>query len=158
MLYAILMVASAALLAEPSGAAGDRCSNTRTASRVLLEKMGQGRFEISDEIYGPQFVAHGFGRDYSLAEDNASGKQIRTAFPDLNVSVLRTAEDGELVAVHWRSDGTNTVKSGPFPGAGKRAIVEGMTFFRFADCRIVEEWTTYDNLGMMQQLGLVPAP
>jgi predicted ester cyclase len=133
------------------------CSNTQIASRVLLEKMGQGRFEISDEIYGPSFIAHGFGRDYSLSEDNASGKQIRTAFPDLKVTILRTAAEGNMVAVHWRSEGTNLVKAGPFPGTGKRARVDGMTFFRFADCRIVEEWTTYDNLGVMQQLGLIPS-
>ena len=151
-----LISAVAALAQGPVGSGQQGCSNTHTASRVLLEKMGQGRFDISDEIYGPGFVAHGFTRDYSLAEDNASGKQIRDAFPDLKVDVVRTAAEGDLVAVHWRSDGTNSVKAGFFPGTGKRAVVDGMTFFRFADCRIVEEWTTYDNLSVMQQLGLVP--
>ena len=153
------MVISVATAVAQSPATSDQqgCSNTRTASRVLLEKMGQGRFDLSAEIYGPGFVAHGFGRDYSLAEDNASGKLIRSAFPDLKVRVVRTAAEGELVAVHWQSDGTNTVKAGPFPGSGKRATVDGMTFFRFANCHIVEEWTTYDNLSLMQQLGLIPA-
>ena len=51
----------------------------------------------------------------------------------------------------------NTVKVGAFPGAGKRVTVDGMTFFRLVDCRIVEEWSTYDNLSVMQQLGLLPA-
>ena len=157
MLIATVITAAAALAQSPASSGRQSCSNTETASRVLLEKMGQGRFEISGEIYGPDFVAHGFGRDYSLAEDNASGKEIRVAFPDLKVSVARTAAEGDLVAVHWRSDGTNSVKSGPFPGTGRRAVVDGMTFFRFADCRIVEEWTTYDNFSVMQQLGLIPA-
>jgi steroid delta-isomerase-like uncharacterized protein len=156
MLIATLLAAAAAFAQSPVSSGQQGCSNTQTASRVLLEKMGQGRFEISNEIYGPNFIAHGFGRDYSLAEDNASGKQIRDAFPDLKVSVVRTAAEGDLVAVHWRSDGTNSVKAGPFPGTGKRATVDGMTFFRFADCRIVEEWTVYDNLSVMQQLGLMP--
>ena len=133
------------------------CSNTQTARRVLLEKMGQGRFEISDEIYAPEFVAHGFGSDYSLAQDNASGKQIRGAFPDLKVAVLRTIAERDLVAVHWRSYGTNTIKLGPFPGAGKQVTIDGMTFFRLVDCRIVEEWSTYDNMSVMKQLGLVAA-
>jgi predicted ester cyclase len=155
MLSAMILL-TAAVATSPSGAAQPTCSNPQTASRVLLEKMGKGRFEISDEIYAAEFVAHGFGRDYSLSEDNASGKQIRAAFPNLKVSVLRTAGDGNLVAVHWRSEGTNTVKAGTFPGTGKRVVVEGMTFFRFVGCRIVEEWSTYDNLGIMQQLGLIP--
>jgi predicted ester cyclase len=156
-MFNIVIILAAAVAAGPSATVQQTCSNTQTASRVLVEKMGQGRFEISDEIYAPGFVAHGFGRDYSLEEDNASGKQIRAAFPDLKVSVLRTTAERDLVAVHWRSDGTNTVKVGAFPGAGKRVTVDGMTFFRLVDCRIVEEWSTYDNLGVMQQLGLLPA-
>jgi predicted SnoaL-like aldol condensation-catalyzing enzyme len=155
MISATIIVA-AVFAANPPEASLHECSNTQIASRVLLEKMGQGRFEISNDIYAPEFVAHGFGRDYSLADDNVSGRQIRAAFPDLKVSVLRTTAEGDLVAVHWRSDGTNTIKVGAFPGAGKRVTVDGMTFFRLADCRIVEEWSTYDNLSVMQQLGLMP--
>ena len=85
----------------------DLPSNTQTANRVFLEKMGQGRFEKLEEIYGPGFVAHGASGDYTLEEDNASGKEWRKAFPDLNVTVLRTSAEGELVAVHWRAVGTN---------------------------------------------------
>lgn len=149
-------LAAAAMLAAPYNGPDDAARNATTASRVLLEKMGQGRFDISDQIYGPSFVAHGFGRDYNLAEDNASGKQIREAIPDIKVSVLRIVASDDLVAVHWRSEGTNTVKSGMFPGTGRHLQLDGMTFFRFADGRIVEEWTTYDNLGLMQKLGLLP--
>jgi predicted ester cyclase len=32
-----------------------------------------------------------------------------------------------------------------------------MSFFRFADGKIVEEWSTYDNLTIMKQLGQIPA-
>lgn len=145
-----------AILLLPLGALAGERSNKATAARVLLEKMGQGRFEISEQIYGPGFVAHGFGRDYSLDEDNASGKLLREAFPDLKVAVERSVADGDLVAVHWSSTGTNTVKVGAFPGSGQAVALDGMTFFRFERGRIVEEWTTYDNLSMMQQLGMLP--
>lgn len=154
---ASILLAACVLLASPATAKDNSRTNAETAARVLLEKMGQGRFDISGEIYGPGFIAHGFGRDYSLAEDNESGKQIRRAFPDLKVAVLRTVESGDFVAVHWQSEGTNTVKAGFFPGTGKRVRVDGMTFFRFAGGRIVEEWTTYDNLSVLQQLGLIPS-
>jgi hypothetical protein len=145
------------LAALPAMVSAGPKENSATAARVLLEKMGNGKFEISDEIYGPGFIAHGFGRDYSLEEDNASGRLLRQAFPDLKVAVDRTVADGDMVAVHWRSSGTNSVKVGPFPGTGRVAALDGMTFFRFRDGRIVEEWTTYDNLTMMRQLGLMPA-
>lgn len=151
------LILIASILAFPVLAIAGPAENTVTAKRVLLEKMGQGRFEIVEEIYGPGFVAHGFGRDYSLADDDASGRALRAAFPDLKVWVDRTVAQGDMVAVHWRSSGTNSVKVGSFPGTGKTVTVDGMTFFRFEDGRIVEEWSAYDNLAVMQQLGMLPA-
>lgn len=152
-----MLVLLCGVFAVPFSTLAGAAQDTATAKRVLLEKMGQGRFEISDEIYGPGFVAHGFGRDYTLEEDNASGRALRAAFPDLKVWVDRTVAAGGMVAVHWRSSGTNSAKVGFFPGTGKAVAIDGMTFFRFEEGRIVEEWTTYDNLSVMQQLGLLPA-
>ena len=148
----------ALLLASlPAAAIAGPAENKAVASRVLLEKMGQGRFDIQPELYGPGFVAHGFGRNYTLAEDEASGRQLRAAFPDLVVKVDRIIAEGDMVALHWSSSGTNTVAVPGFPGQGKRANVDGMSFFRFADGKIVEEWSTYDNLSILKQLGLIPA-
>ena len=148
----------ALLLASlPAAALAGPAENKAVASRVLLEKMGQGRFDIQPELYGPGFVAHGFGRNYTLAEDEASARQLRAAFPDLVVKVDRIIAEGDMVALHWSSSGTNTVAVPGFPGQGKRATVDGMSFFRFADGKIVEEWSTYDNLSILKQLGLIPA-
>jgi steroid delta-isomerase-like uncharacterized protein len=131
----------------------DLDANTRTAKRVFLEKMGQGRFDKLDEIYGPGFVAHGASRDYTLEQDNESGKVWRAAFPDLKVAVDRTAAGNDMVAVHWHATGTNTVAAGGMPGKGAKASLEGMTFFRFVDGRIVEEWSVMDMLRLREQLG-----
>jgi steroid delta-isomerase-like uncharacterized protein len=130
----------------------DSQSNTATARRVFLEKMGQGRFDKLEEIYGSGFVAHGAASDYTLEEDNASGKEWRKAFPDLNVTVLRTSAEGELVAVHWRAVGTNSVAAAGTPGKGKKADIQGMTFFRFKEGRIVEEWSLIDMATANRQL------
>ena len=147
----------ALLLALPAAAIAGPAENKAVASRVILEKMGQGRFDIQPELYGPRFFAHGFGRDFTLAEDEASGRQLRAAFPDLKVKLDRIIAEGDLVSLHWSAVGTNTVAVAPFPGTGKQVSVDGMSFFRFADGKIVEEWSTYDNLTIMQQLGLIPA-
>lgn len=126
--------------------------NVATAKRVLLEKMGEGRFEKLDEIYGTGFVAHGPTRDFTLEEDNESGKEWRRAVPDLVVTVKRTAADGDLVAVHWNAKGTNTVAAAGLPGKGGKADMDGMTFFRFKDGKIVEEWSIMDIATMVRQL------
>ena len=148
---------AALLLLLPATAYAGPAENKITASRVIIEKMGQGRFEIQPEIYGPGFIAHGFGRDYTLAEDEASGKHLRSAFPDLKVNVDRIIAEGDMVSLHWSAVGTNTVAVPGFPGEGKRVAIDGMSFFRFADGKIVEEWSTYDNLTIMKQLGQIPA-
>jgi steroid delta-isomerase-like uncharacterized protein len=138
--------------AVPSNAAD--APNVRTAKRVLLEKMGEGRFDKLDEIYAPGFVAHGSNDDYTLEQDNESGRAWRRAFPDLKVTVERTAASEDLVAVHWRATGTNTGKDAGTPGLGEKVDVQGMTFFRFNKAGlIVEEWSLMDIASLMTQLG-----
>jgi steroid delta-isomerase-like uncharacterized protein len=151
------LVPAVLLFMLPVAATAGPAENKITASRVILEKMGQGRFEIQPEIYGPGFIAHGFGRDYTLAEDEASGKHLRSAFPDLKVSVDRIIAEDDMVSLHWSAVGTNTVAVPGFPGEGKRVAIDGMSFFRFTEGKIVEEWSTYDNLAIMKQLGQIPA-
>lgn len=147
MLAAVLGIAATAAQAGPA-------ENKATATRIFTERMGQGNFSVDAEIYGPGFVAHGFGRDFTIAEDQASGRALRAAFPDLAVRVDRIIAEGDLVAVHWSSTGTNSVALGMFPGNGRRVNLDGMSFFRFENGRIVEEWSAYDNLVMMRQLGV----
>jgi predicted ester cyclase len=56
------------------------------------------------------------------------------------------------VAVHWSATGTNSVAAAGMPGEGAAASVQGMTFFRFAAGRIIEEWSLIDMAGLMKQL------
>jgi steroid delta-isomerase-like uncharacterized protein len=134
------------------GAGADTSDNVRTAKRVLLESMAEGRFDRLDEIYGPNFVSHGASANYTLEQDIASTRSWRTAMPDLKVTVERTVADQDLVAVHWKVIGTNTVAAGGMPGDGARIGIEGMSFFRFSSGRIVEAWTIVDIATLRKQL------
>jgi len=126
--------------------------NVRIARRVFLEGLAQGRFEQLDQIYGPGFVAHYASADYNLGEDTADTRSWRAAMPDLKVSLERTVAAADLVALHWKASGTNTVRSGGLPGKGDRIGIEGMTFFRFAAGHIVEEWSVVDIATLRRQL------
>ena len=148
----MMVLLAVTLCANALAQTNEEAAHTETAKRVFLEKMGAGRFDKLDEIYGPGFVAHSPTADYTLEEDNASGKLWRQAFPDLKVRIERTAADGDLVAVHWSATGTNTVAAAGMPGKGTAASVQGMTFFRFAAGRIVEEWSLIDMAGLMKQM------
>lgn len=147
------MMLALSLLTASAAPASAETANQRTAAHVFLVKMGKGDFSGLDRIYGPGFVVHSGGRSFTLEQDNESGKALRAAAPDGKVSVERMAGDGDLVAVHWRATGTNTVASAGMPGTGKSFDVEGMTFFRFDHGRIVEEWSVTDWMTLMKQLG-----
>lgn len=137
-------------------AAAGAADNVRTAKRVFLDTMAAGRFDQLNEIYGPGFVAHGASRDYTLEQDTADIRAWRSAMPDLRVTVQRTVAAGDLVAVHWKLEGTNTVAAGGMPGKGDRIGIEGMTFFRFSSSRIVEEWSVLDVAMLRKELGERP--
>ena len=119
---------------------------------VLLEKMGKGRFDNLERIYAPGFRAHNGETTVDLEGDNESGRAIRTAAPDLSVEIVRMVEQGPIVAVHWRAKGTNSVAAAGMPGKGARVTLDGMTFFRFENGRIAEEWGLVDQASLMRQL------
>ncbi|UVO55482.1 ester cyclase [Sphingomonas sp. SUN039] len=149
----ILALAALALV-HPCPSRADISADKRTAARVFVEKMGQGDFSRIGDIYGPDFMAHSGGQSYSLDYDNASTKALREAVPDIKVKVENIIGQGNLVAVHWSATGTNTVAAAGLPGLGKVGSVQGMTFFRFAKGKIVEEWSVTDMLMLMRQLGM----
>ena len=149
----LLRVLAVSIVLAPASAAAGSADDERTARRVFFEILEQGRPEPAGEIYGPGFIAHGASATYTLEQDLASTLSWRSAMPDLKVRVERTVADGDLVAVHWTAEGTNTVSAGGLPGKGDRMGLEGMTFFRFAAGRIVEEWSVVDVATLRRQLG-----
>lgn len=152
LLFAVAALASLNLASAPA----DDIANKQTAARVLTEKLGQGDFSKLDEIYGPDFVAHNGGQSFSLEQDNASTAALRKAVPDMKVTVERVVSEEDIVAVYWSASGTNTSAAAGMPGLGKRGSVQGMVFFRFANGKIVEEWSVTDMLMLMRQLDMMP--
>ena len=104
-IVAFLIAALLSVCICRSAAAG-AADNVRTAKRVFLDTMAAGRFDQPNEIYGPGFVAHGASRDYTLEQDMADIRAWRSAMPDLRVTLQRTVAAGDLVAVHWKLEGT----------------------------------------------------
>ena len=128
--------------------------NKAIARRVYEEGLNQGRFDVP---YTPDFVGHGGSRTFTRAEGLAEARGFRTAFPDLAFTVDHAVAEGDLVAVRWTARGTNTGEGNGLPATGRRVQVSGTALFRFEDGAIAEEWTAGDTLGLMRQLGLLPA-
>ncbi|MFO1235682.1 MAG: ester cyclase [Alphaproteobacteria bacterium] len=159
---AALVLASAfgapALAGEDADCASEtRAANAATVRIVFEEILGKGRIDENEHIYHPDFVVHGPTRDYSRAEDRAASQGWRQASPDMAVSVLQTVAACDTVAVHYEVSGTNSGEGNGLPATGRPYRVRGMTVFGLRDGLIAEEWTVFDQYGMLKQLGLLPS-
>lgn len=63
----------------------------------------------------------------------------------------------DKVVVRWTSRGTHQGELYGIPATGKQFTNSGMTIYRLANAKITELWFIGDNMGLMQQLGVVPA-
>ena len=122
------------------------------------EIVSQRNPDLLEEVYSADLVWHEPDRDVQGLEE---GKQFLStylsAFPDLHFTVEDVIAEGEKAVTRWTIRGTHEGEVEEFgPPTGKHIELEGITIHRVEDGKIVEEWERYDNLGVMQQLGLVP--
>ena len=63
--------------------------------------------------------------------------------------------EGDKVATRWTARGTHAGEIAGIGPTGKDVTVTGLTISRFAGGKVVEQWTTWDTLGMLVQLGVI---
>ncbi len=151
-LLALLFVVLPALAAPRS----DVQRNKAVARRVFDEIFNQGRFEVANEIYAKDFVNHGVHRDVGLKEDQDAARGWKLAFPDLKMTVVKEIAEGDLVTVLYEGTGTNTGEGNGLPATGKKIKGRGITIWRIVKGQITEEWSEFDQLRIMKDLGLLP--
>jgi len=92
----------------------------------------------------------------TLDEFKAMMKEYGGAFSDGQVEIFELIAEGDFVAVIGTYRGTHTGPMGSFEATGKTLDSEFAGYHRFEDGKIVETWVTWDNMAMLQQLGLFP--
>ncbi|MGH3132481.1 MAG: ester cyclase [Gaiellaceae bacterium] len=113
------------------------------------------------ELYTEDAASHGLPPDVPPNVDGLRGmfRQMWSAFPDIRIETQRLIVEGDLTAIHVRIRGTH---EGEFMGAaptGKEIDVQAMAFLRFGSAgKVVERWTRLDEMALLTQLGLMPAP
>ena len=128
--------------------------NVALIHRWFEEVWNKSRMEAIDEMAAPDAIAHGHA-PYDIGLDQFRGfyTRVRNAFPDLRIAIDFTLADGDKVAARWTATGSHT---GSFLGyaATRRPIkVSGVSIMRISGGKIVEAWDTWDQLGLMVQIG-----
>lgn len=116
------------------------------------------RLDRLPDIYAPGAIAHSGGGRVAVGVRNISALiiAILTAIPDAVMQVDHVSwseeTDGVIVAVRWRLEGST--QSGGLLGEvpnGRPVAMIGMSHFRFEQNKIVEEWTLFDEIGLLVQ-------
>jgi predicted ester cyclase len=125
--------------------------------RLIEEAYGRGNFDVFDEICDPSYRGHDpVTGDVDLKMGKETCRGYKTAFPDLSPTVLGSYVDGDTVVTHWRMVGTHQRELMGISPTGARCTVEGISVARFKGGRLTEDWTQWDSLGLLRQLGVAP--
>ncbi|MEI2746319.1 MAG: ester cyclase [Ottowia sp.] len=115
--------------------------------RYMEEAFNQRKFEVLDEIFSAEL----------MQRIGPSVVPFLTAFPDWHGTVDDIIAEGDTVVNRWTGHGTHLVELMGIPATGKPVTLTGITIFRVAGDKIVEEWTEMNQMSLMQQLGVIPS-
>jgi steroid delta-isomerase-like uncharacterized protein len=125
--------------------------------RIWVEGLNRGDTSVAERVFTSDCVVHINGSpDPNLSRDGfkqmVSG--LLAAFPDLHFTIEDQIIAGDKVATRWTAEGTNSGASGPTPATGRRVRIGGLILDRVTEGKVAERWEQWDQMGMMQQLGL----
>lgn len=126
--------------------------------RIFEEIWNKQNLSAADEIIASNFVDH----DPQSSVQGLEGykqfvRYYLTAFPDSHFTVEDEISEGQMVVTRWTVNGTHTGNLGTIPATGRRVSVTGISCARVENGKVVEAWSNWDTLGMMQQLGILSA-
>ncbi len=127
--------------------------------RWVEEVWNGGNLGLADELMTSDYVAHvGAMRFAGPAGFKQLCSPYRAAFPDIQITLKDLVAEGDRVVWRFTARGTHSGELFGIPPTGKAMEIEGMVMSRFAGDKWVEDWAGWDFYGMLQQLGVAPAP
>jgi predicted ester cyclase len=131
----------------------------KTAARNFIETgLNQKDLTALDEYFSPKLTDHALppGLPAGLEGRKIFASALLSAFPDLHVAVEDLIAEGERLVTRYTVHGTHNGELMGIPATGKRVSVGGIAIDRFENGQSVEHWEIIDQLGLMQQLGVIP--
>ena len=128
--------------------------------RTWIEGLNRGDVSSADRAFAPDCVIHINGSpepNLSLSGFKEMIGGLLGAFPDLRITIDDQIVAGNKVATRWTAEGTNSGPFGSVPATGRRIQIGGLILDRVVDGKVVERWEQWDQMAMLQQLGLAQA-
>ena len=133
--------------------------NKALVQRGIEEVWNQKNLAVLDEIASRDYVSHNPAMTtHGLEQYKQLVSMYFSAFPDLHFTIEDQIAEGDKVVSRFSARGTHQGAFMGIPPTGKQGFVTGIGIDRFANGKIVEGWFNSDDLGLLQQLGILPAP
>lgn len=154
----------AGLSGSHNGQGNHPAANLTLVHRFFDEVCNGRRLAVAKELFAVDHRYH----DPSIPGVAAGPAGIRqnpgpvvpyqNAFSDAHWHVEEMLAEGDTVVTRWYGTGMQDGDLPGIPAAGKQVFVPGMWWQRIVTGEIAESWQVWDTLGMLQQLGVIPAP
>jgi steroid delta-isomerase-like uncharacterized protein len=145
-------------VASPDPQEDEMPSDNEQLVRRFFEEFCNGRnADVADEIIAEDYVSHGPQAPPAVGPEGVKarvGVYQNTLDGHWDVEELISA--GDQVTARWIGTGTHNGELMGVAPTGASIEVEAISIFRIADGKIAEEWTVWDALGLLQQVGAVP--
>ena len=126
--------------------------------RRVVDYINSRQLDEGAALHAPFYVYQGPGMEFRGPE---GWRQLVTtylnAFPDLVLRIDDIIAEGDKVALRFTAKGTHRGELAGIGGTGRPVTVPCISVMRFANGKIIEEYEAFDNLGLFQSIGRMPA-
>jgi len=134
-------------------------TNKSLIHRIFEEGMNQNKLSVLDELIAPNYVNHNF----PVPAPGAAGFKMvvgmfNAGFPDLRVTIEDAVAEGDRVSTRGYFSGTHKGAFNGIPATDKPVKVAYIDIWRLENGKAVENWVQLDMVGLLQQIGAMPAP
>ena len=133
-------------------------TNKAIVRRYFEQVFNEHRHDLVEEFLVENITLHGTGLPPALEAVKQWLAAFTTAFPDHHQTINDIIAEEDRVVARTTFTGTQRGEMQGIPATGKTVTQPAITLFRLTNGKIVEAWLAADNLGLMQQLGVIPAP
>ena len=123
-----------------------------------FDELNKGNRSYLDEYFGANYIYHGAAGDLNIEGFKAQHDMFQSAFSDTRANVEDMIAVGNKVVTRWKIQATHTGELQGLAPTGKEVTLTGIIITRVENGKAVEEWESFDQLSLMQQLGAIPPP
>lgn len=132
--------------------------NKNLVLRAIDEIWNNGNYDNLEEFVAKDFVIHS-SNPAEVVRGVQGAKQffteLRKSFPDIHFTVDHQVAEEDRVVTQWTARGTHKGDYKGIPGSGKKVVIKSIDVDRIANGKVVECWSSVDELGLLQQLGAI---